>query len=176
VGTLDVSATYALFWKTAQECALTLKTPVPTESGGDYVFRAGQTKAIAIMEASGTGRITFLGGTVFSEAVTKQCLGEQVANAFRKETANACKGQPPTPSPSPSPSPGAPSPTPTGSATPTPMPTAPGPTPTASATPGPSPMPTAPGPSPSPTASATPGPSPMPTAPGPSPTAGERLR
>ena len=176
-GTLNVDAQYALFWKTAQECSLTAKTPVPTEKGGDYIFKAGEAKAIAIMIASGEGKITFLGGTVFSEDVTKKCLGEMAVTAYKKTTASGCTGTP-TPSPTPATTPtGTPSPTPTASATPPPpTPTVsatPPPTPTASATPPPTPTVSATPPPPTPTVTATPLPTPTVsiTPPMPTPTA-----
>jgi hypothetical protein len=128
-GTLRVDAEYALYWNTAQECQLTATTPVPTAQGGDYIFRAGEAKAIAIMIASGEGKVTFLGGTVFSEAVTKKCAQEMSVTAYKTATASSCSGTPP-PSPSPTSSPGAtPGPSPTASPTPPP------PSPTASPTP-----------------------------------------
>jgi hypothetical protein len=166
-GKLNVDAQYALFWKTAQECSLTAKVPVPTDKGGDYIFKAGEAKAIAIMIASGEGKITFLGGTVFSEDVTKKCLGEMAVTAYKKTTAAGCTGPSPSPSPTTTPT-GTPSPTPTASATP-PMPTPtasatpPMPTPTVSATPPPTPTVSATPPMPTPTVSATP-PMPTPTA------------
>jgi hypothetical protein len=170
-GTLNVSADYALYWKTAQECELTAKVPVPTSQGGDYIFKAGSAKAAVIMIASGEGKITFLGGTVFSENVTKQCARDMAVTAYKKTTASGCSGTP-TPTPAPTSTPGGtPPPTPTASGTPppptptatasaTPMPTAtasatPTPTATASATPPPT-TPTA-------TASATPWPTAAPT-------------
>jgi hypothetical protein len=173
-GTLSVDAQYALFWNTAQECSLTAKTPVPTAQGGDYIFKAGQAKAVAIMIASGTGRITFLGGTVFSESLTKQCAKDMAVTAYKTATASACTG-----TPTPTPTPPGPTPSPTASASPTPMPTVsatpagtPTPAPTVSATPvgTPTPAPTvsatpAGTPTPAPTVSATPAgtPTPAPT-------------
>ncbi|HEX7835809.1 MAG TPA: hypothetical protein VF469_00015 [Kofleriaceae bacterium] len=156
-GVLDVDAQYALFWKTAQECSLTPKTPVPTSRGGDYIFKAGEAHAIAIMNASGTGKITFLGGTVFSETVTKQCSRDLPVTAYKQATASECSGIP-TPTPTASPA-GTPSPSPTASATP------PAPTPTVSATPPPTPTATATPPAPTPTATTTPLPTVAPTAP-----------
>jgi hypothetical protein len=139
-GTLSVEAEYALFWKTAQECELTAKTPVPTAQGGDYIFKAGEAKAVAIMIASGQGKITFLGGTVFSEDVTKKCARDLSVTAFKKATASACSG---TPSPTPTSTPPA-TPPPSPTATATPPPSTPSPAPTATATPPPStPSPTA---------------------------------
>ncbi|MBE7449372.1 MAG: hypothetical protein HS111_10855 [Kofleriaceae bacterium] len=131
-GTLTVSAEYALYWSTAQECALTARTPVPSSAGGAYIFKAGSVKAVAIMTASGEGRVTFLGGTVFSERINKQCVRDLTITAYRQATASGCQGPPATPpatpsataTPSASASPTPPQPSPTATAWPTPTATA----------------------------------------------------
>lgn len=109
VGTLTVSASYSLLWDTAQDCELAAKSPVPTAQGGTYVSRAGTAKAVATFVASGTGKVKFLGGTVFSEAVNKRCTRQLSVQAYDNASAGGCQGPSPTPSPSspPTPSPSA---------------------------------------------------------------------
>lgn len=88
-GTLTVKAVFT-FTMTSTTCAATSISPPPDGGAGTYVGRAGVATATASFTASGTGSISFLGGTIFSASHQEACTRTLTANGHTSASANAC--------------------------------------------------------------------------------------
>lgn len=89
-GTLQVAAV-SKFTMTSQACTVTPKVPTPDGGAGTYVAEAGTAKAEASFVAQGTGKVTFLGGTIFSTTQTKSCDNTLSLDAKVVESVVACE-------------------------------------------------------------------------------------
>lgn len=88
-GTLTVQGVIT-FKLTSTTCAATSISPPPEGAGGTYVDRAGVATATASFTASGTGSISFLGGTIFSASHEESCTQTLTADGHTNASANAC--------------------------------------------------------------------------------------
>jgi hypothetical protein len=85
------------FTKTVKTCELTPKVPPPTGAAGTFVKEQGTASASASFSVTGTGKVTFLGGTIFSTTETSSCnrtMGP--IDIYASDSAAGCEAPTPT--------------------------------------------------------------------------------
>lgn len=89
-GSVTITGTIHAYKKT-ETCTLTPLSPTPTGDAGTYVAEAGTAWVVARFTAGGTGKIKFLGATVFGVSFKKTCEDSMSEKIFSEGSTAACE-------------------------------------------------------------------------------------